>query len=406
MPVSSCSRVVRFFFLVTTTTRTVVVLLLIAFLQEQFHVIQCLVVQQQQQPQSETMVRASAAQRYEQFRKHPALFRGSPFNQSWVHPDLQKLVDIFKQESAKDQEAAVTTMTSIPNSSTGDDDADPQICSTTKTNDDDDDAAVVAVPIPKSAIPLLRKESPGVYSFNCFDASFIRMFNEEIQHFYMTAEEENIPIRRPNSMNNYGVIVNEIGMRPMITAFQQQYIWPLSRVLFPKQGTQFDDHHAFIVRYQSGQDLGLDMHVDDSDVTFNVCMGDVFTGATLSFCGMFGAPNHRKLVHVYQHQVGRAILHLGNRRHGADDIQTGTRSNLIIWNHNYQWRNGEEYKRRRQFDVYEKEEGPPDPTCVSYTHDRDYFHYKDTIPTSQQNQSFKGWCPPPGKEYDGFPGNS
>jgi len=33
---------------------------------------------------------------------------------------------------------------------------------------------------------------------------------------------------------------------------------------------QFDDHHSFIVRYQAGKALGLDMHMDDSDVTFNI----------------------------------------------------------------------------------------------------------------------------------------
>ena len=30
-------------------------------------------------------------------------------------------------------------------------------------------------------------------------------------------------------------------------------------------------------------------------------------------------------------EVGRAVLHLGSRRHGADDIESGTRMNLIVW---------------------------------------------------------------------------
>ena len=30
-------------------------------------------------------------------------------------------------------------------------------------------------------------------------------------------------------------------------------------------------------------------------------------------------------------EIGRAVLHLGSRRHGADDIENGTRMNLIIW---------------------------------------------------------------------------
>eukprot|EP00854_Cymbomonas_tetramitiformis_P003011 gene3011-biopygen2950 len=36
---------------------------------------------------------------------------------------------------------------------------------------------------------------------------------------------------------------------------------------------------------QPGEDLGLDMHTDDSDVTYNVCLGKEFEGAGLTFCG-------------------------------------------------------------------------------------------------------------------------
>ena len=350
---------------------------------------------------SDTMMRASAAQRYEPFRKHPQLFRGAPFESSWIHADLKSLVDLF---------ASITTTGETTNHTDAPESSAPQTSPPNQPSPgkhEEDQKQDHQVCYDKAMIEKwLRVEAPEVYSFQCFDSSFIRMFNEEIQHFYAIAEQENIPIRRPNSMNNYGVIVNEIGLRPLITAFQQEYLWPLARILFPKQASQFDDHHAFIVRYQAGQDLGLDMHVDDSDVTFNVCMGDDnFTGATLSFCGMFGTPNHRQLVHVYHHVVGRAVLHLGNRRHGADDIESGVRSNLIVWNHNWQWRDKPEYKERRQFHVYQAEQGPPDPTCLSYTHDRDYLAYKDktSLPPSQRDRTFQGWCPPRGKEYDGFP---
>jgi hypothetical protein len=34
-----------------------------------------------------------------------------------------------------------------------------------------------------------------------------------------------------------------------------------------------------MVEYKAGHDLGLDMHIDNSDVTLNVCMGREFTGA-------------------------------------------------------------------------------------------------------------------------------
>jgi len=248
----------------------------------------------------------------------------------------------------------------------------------------------------------LREEAWEVYSFQCFTKHFLQILNEELSNFYQQAAAHGIEYRRPNSMNNYGVILNEIGMKPLLDALQQGVIWPLARALFPQPGFQFDSHHSFIVRYRSGEDLGLDMHVDDSDVTFNVCLGSVFTGATLSFCGNNGASNHRELSHTYQHEVGRAVVHLGNRRHGADDIESGERLNLIIWSHNNQWRGSREYQHMRS--LYQQEQRAPDAVCLSYTHDRDFEAYREV--TSQERQrrnNVTPWCPPKGKEYPGFP---
>jgi hypothetical protein len=59
----------------------------------------------------------------------------------------------------------------------------------------------------------------------------------------------------------------------------QAYILPLARHLYPKQGQAFHNHYSFMVEYKAGHDLGLDMHIDNSDVTLNVCMGREFTGA-------------------------------------------------------------------------------------------------------------------------------
>jgi len=292
---------------------------------------------------------------YKPFRRYPALFADN-FDKSWLHKDFVQISDAFEKPVKNYKDA----------------------------NPDD----------------LLRKEMDGVYSFNVFNDVFLQMFNEEINHFYDVSESENIPVKRPNSMNNYGVIVNEIGLRPMITAFQQTYLWPLSRHLFPAEASQFDNHHSFIVRYRAGEDLGLDMHTDDSDVTFNVCLGEEFTGATLSFCGMFGAANHRQHRFTYHHEVGRAILHLGSRRHGADDIQSGRRSNLIVWNHNYAYR-ARGVNSWDRASHYEQEEGIPSPVCLSYTHDRDYEVYKE-LPEAAKKQKRKPWCPPPGCEYKGY----
>merc|ERR550532_96619 len=115
-------------------------------------------------------------------------------------------------------------------------------------------------------------------------------------------------------MNRYGVVLNQLGLEPLITALQQEHLLPLQRALYPEEGAEADDHHCFIVRYKAGEDVGLDMHEDDSDVTLNVCLGKEFSAATLSFCGLACEDDHRKLKYTYAHAKGRAVIHRGRHR--------------------------------------------------------------------------------------------
>lgn len=240
---------------------------------------------------------------------------------------------------------------------------------------------------------ILREELPGeVFSFPCFTLDFCQLLVEEIFGFYASG----LPARRPNSMNNYGIILNEIGMEPFIQEYQRM-LQPIGELLYPGAGEVWDGNHCFIVRYREGEDLGLDMHTDDSDVTFNICLGLEFDGAGLPFCGMMGAANHRKHTYTYQHVKGRCVVHLGRKRHGADDITSGERLNIILWNHSSTYRSSMEY---RQPD-YQKEDGPPDSICVSYTHDRDYGNFKSYTEKTSQFEG-RGWCPPTQFAYEGF----
>ena len=70
------------------------------------------------------------------------------------------------------------------------------------------------------------------------------------------------------------------GMEPLFDGLQRQVLQKVAERLFPREGASLDRHHSFVVQYEEGKDLGLDMHVDNSDVTFNVCLGREFTGAT------------------------------------------------------------------------------------------------------------------------------
>ena len=105
----------------------------------------------------------------------------------------------------------------------------------------------------------LREEVPGrVWSFDMLKPEVCGWVLDELENY----ERSGLPVNRPNSMNNYGVIVNQIGMRPLIDDLQRKCIGPLARLLFPVQGSKLTSHHSFMVQYKKGEDLGLDSAPD------------------------------------------------------------------------------------------------------------------------------------------------
>jgi hypothetical protein len=68
---------------------------------------------------------------------------------------------------------------------------------------------------------------------------------EEVESF----ENSGLPVMRPNSMNNYGLILDEIGFTPMLDELRTKYVVPFAAILYPHVGgASLDYHHGFIVR--------------------------------------------------------------------------------------------------------------------------------------------------------------
>ena len=260
-------------------------------------------------------------------------------------------------------------------------------------------AAAAAAIRAKVLTTLVRREYEGVYSFPFFTDKICEMLCEEIANYERSGQT---PVR-PNSMNNYGLVLNFVGMRRTLDRLQRTVLEPLSKLLFPHILGARDDfaaHHSFVVKYKVGEDLGLDLHTDDSDVTFNVSLGKSFKGGGLTFCGMQNASSHRKFTLRYIHVKGRCVAHAGTRRHGADNISDGERVNLIVWNKSRFYRRSKKYELTRMQRHYRKEDGKPDAVCLSYTHDRDYSHFKSLPAEFVPHRP--PWCPPKHAEYAGY----
>lgn len=170
----------------------------------------------------------------------------------------------------------------------------------------------------------LKKEFEGVYSFEFMKKEYCIKFLEEIENIL----QSDIEINRPNTMNNYGLILEHFGFDQFIKDMMKHFITPLAQELFDIKDLNY--HHSFVIRYKIGEDVDLKTHVDKSDITINLCLGKEFEGGNVYFKGLKDS-NDDNLYNEYISKVGKAIIHVGNHFHGANPIKTGERVNLIIW---------------------------------------------------------------------------
>lgn len=301
---------------------------------------------------------------------------------------------------------------------------------------------------------LITEIFPNVFSLPVFTPSLCNLIIEEAESFLEYAALHDLAVYRPNSMNKYGLVLNQMGMQDLLTDFQQQFLLSISRALYPVEASHFTGHHSFIVSYSPDKDRTLDMHTDDSDVTWNICLGkEGFVGSGLTFCGAFmvwveclpclscfitpcrvvnycqcgrGAcsgqpPTTTGSLYAQDRTCGRAprspgmiIAHAhtsftvfnllmqfiyiscfcslficGRQRHGADEILAGERHNLIMWSKNNVHRESKSFEHAMR--TYTAEEAPPDPLCLSFTHDRDYLAFREYPPGSNPYHNLEHW---------------
>ncbi len=149
----------------------------------------------------------------------------------------------------------------------------------------------------------------------------------------------------PNSMHDHGVDLVPLGFGPRLDALLLR-LQPLLARLYPHfDGAHLDAHHSYLVEYGRDLDESLAWHADDSEVTLNLCLGEEFSGAELTFLGlrcrehMQTRPKPEEVLSI-EHEPGTLILHAGLHRHRVEPIVSGTRRNLIVWARSTRLRRG------------------------------------------------------------------
>ncbi|CAE7371319.1 ICU11 [Symbiodinium sp. CCMP2456] len=187
---------------------------------------------------------------------------------------------------------------------------------------------------------LFEEILPGVFaSEDLFTAAFRKDFLEELERI----NSAGIPTRRPNGMNRYGVILDQVGFEKALDGLVDTYIKPLGGMLFPELvgAHDADEHYAFTVKYEPTGDTELAKHGDASVVTLNLCLGPTrWEGGALRFfdsggSGIYALPKGNASAGSgdVNFRPGQVLIHRGQHKHQALPLLAGQRSNLIIWLH-------------------------------------------------------------------------
>ncbi|KAL5553048.1 hypothetical protein UlMin_040449 [Ulmus minor] len=184
---------------------------------------------------------------------------------------------------------------------------------------------------------IMTEPCKGIYTFEMFQPHFCELLLSEVENFERWVHETKFRIMRPNTMNKFGAVLDDFGLETMLEKLMDDFIRPISRVFFSDVGgATLDTHHGFVVEYGMDRDVELGFHVDDSEVTLNVCLGKEFTGGELYFRGVrcdkhVNTETQTEEIFDHSHVPGHAVLHRGRHRHGARATTQGRRMNLLLW---------------------------------------------------------------------------
>ncbi|XP_010500410.1 PREDICTED: uncharacterized PKHD-type hydroxylase At1g22950-like [Camelina sativa] len=199
---------------------------------------------------------------------------------------------------------------------------------------------------------IISQPYPSVFVFQMFQPDFFEKLIVEAETFRNWAQEKNYRIRRPNNTSNYGVVLDDFGLSIMLNKLMQDFIFPLCKVFFHElRGTMFDSHYGFFDEYGDGRDAELGSHIDDSEITLNVCLKKQLVGGEIVFGGTRCIKHLRtkykaeELFH-YTHIPGQAILHRGRHRHSAEATTAPRyRANMILYCRSSLFREMETYQK-------------------------------------------------------------
>jgi hypothetical protein len=121
----------------------------------------------------------------------------------------------------------------------------------------------------------------------------------------------------PNTMHKYG------GEIPLNEKELNELFYPL--IVFVKEFYNIEKleyHFGFYIGYPPNKNL--DIHVDDSKITFNICLENTSKTGNVIY-------QDKNKTTMVQFKKGDILIHPGDYPHYTADILDGERWNLVLW---------------------------------------------------------------------------
>lgn len=185
---------------------------------------------------------------------------------------------------------------------------------------------------------LLDEECYDVFSFNLFSKEFCKEIREFGRAFWSLCETLD-DAKKEQIKGFYSFNFDVVGLGWLNDLLFHLVLRPTSRQLYQDSESLLEDldwRHGYIAGYSATPGAGkprerLVTHTDDSEVTLNIGLGDVFEGGLLEFRGLRGTPEEGQLLGTVQPEVGKAVVHAGRHFHDVTQVESGDRFAYIMW---------------------------------------------------------------------------
>lgn len=183
----------------------------------------------------------------------------------------------------------------------------------------------------EAILRMAKKECLGVYSFPLLSHQFCRLLCADINTIPGARRPPGMIFRPPSSMQAEGIVLDDVGMEPLLMAMLEEILEKVSNVLYGVEQKSIVAHHGFVLHSGPSNCSGISTQKDEGELTFNTCITSSFKGGEMYFYTQNASDPSRVDEKVVAPVLGQCIVYPGGKQHATCRTYSGIRRSLVLW---------------------------------------------------------------------------